>query len=216
MAGAGVKLFTDGSILTAAQVNTYLQDQVIMRFANAATRDAAFGGVGEPLLAEGMFCYLDDTNQLMVYSGSAWLFAASPQTTESGAYQTYTPTFNGFTLGNGTITAKYTQINKHVHVVGLVDLGTTSSMTGALDITLPVAFNTTSQPVLSPFGGQCLFYNGATLFNAYPLALNGTSFRMVGQLASGTYTINYDTTGTVPFTWNSSSDFRWNFVYEAA
>jgi len=73
MAGAGIKLFTDGSILTAAQVNTYLQDQVIMRFANAATRDAAFGGVGEPLLAEGMFCYLDDTNTLQSYNGSAWV-----------------------------------------------------------------------------------------------------------------------------------------------
>jgi len=117
MAGAGIKLFTDGSILTAAQVNTYLQDQVIMRFANAATRDAAFGGVGEPLLAEGMFCYLDDTNQLMVYSGSAWLFAASPQTTESGAYQTYTPTFNGFTLGNGTITATHKSTNMFMLLV---------------------------------------------------------------------------------------------------
>lgn len=73
MAGAGTKLFVDGDILTAAQVNTYLQDQVIMRFANAATRDAAFGGVGEPTLAEGMFCYLDDTNTLQSYNGSAWV-----------------------------------------------------------------------------------------------------------------------------------------------
>ena len=73
MAGAGTKLFIDGQILTAAQVNTYLQDQVIMRFANAATRDAAFGGVGEPVLAEGMFCYLDDTNTLQSYNGSAWV-----------------------------------------------------------------------------------------------------------------------------------------------
>lgn len=73
MAGAGTRLFVDGQILTAAQVNTYLQDQVIMRFANAATRDAAFGGVGEPLLAEGMFCYLDDLNVLQSYTGSAWV-----------------------------------------------------------------------------------------------------------------------------------------------
>ena len=81
MAGAGTKLFTDGSILTAAQVNTYLQDQVIMRFANAATRDAAFGGVGEPLLAEGMFCYLDDVDQMQVYNGSAWIVFGTSATT---------------------------------------------------------------------------------------------------------------------------------------
>jgi hypothetical protein len=77
MAGAGVKLFIDGEILDAAEVNTYLQDQVIMRFANAATRDAAFGGVGEPVLAEGMFCYLNDTNTLQSYNGSAWVNVVS-------------------------------------------------------------------------------------------------------------------------------------------
>ena len=73
MAGLGAKLFTDGSVLNAEQVNGYLMDQSIMRFATTAARDAAFGGVGEPTLAEGMFCYLDDTNQLQSYNGSAWV-----------------------------------------------------------------------------------------------------------------------------------------------
>ena len=72
MAGAGTKLFVAGDVLTAAQVNTYLQDQVIMRFASSAARDAAFGGAGEPVLAEGMFCYLLDTNEFLVYTGAAW------------------------------------------------------------------------------------------------------------------------------------------------
>jgi len=72
MAGAGAKLFTSGSVLTAAQVNTYLMDQAVMRFADAAARDAAFGGAGEPTLAEGMICYLMDTNTLLYYSGTSW------------------------------------------------------------------------------------------------------------------------------------------------
>jgi hypothetical protein len=72
MAGAGAKLFTSGAVLTAAQVNTFLMDQSVMRFADAATRDAAFGGVGEPVLAEGMICYLVDSNSLFYYSGTAW------------------------------------------------------------------------------------------------------------------------------------------------
>lgn len=72
MAGAGAKLFTSGSVLTAAQVNTYLMDQTIMRFATEAARDAAFGGAGEPTLAEGMFAYTDDTNTLWFYTSSAW------------------------------------------------------------------------------------------------------------------------------------------------
>jgi hypothetical protein len=69
MAGAGTRLFVAGEVLTAVQVNTFLQDQVIMRFADSAARDVAFGGVGEPVLAEGMFCYLLDTNEFLVYTG---------------------------------------------------------------------------------------------------------------------------------------------------
>lgn len=72
MAGAGAKLFTSGSVLTAAQVNTFLMDQTIMRFATTAARDAAFGGAGEPTLAEGMWAYIDADNGLYFYDGSSW------------------------------------------------------------------------------------------------------------------------------------------------
>lgn len=69
MAGAGYKLFNTGDVLTAAQVNTYLQEQVVMVFANAAARTTALSGV----LAEGMVTYLKDTDALEIYSGSAWV-----------------------------------------------------------------------------------------------------------------------------------------------
>ena len=69
MAGAGYKLFNTGDVLTAAQVNTYLQEQAVMRFANATARTTALSGV----LAEGMVSYLMDTNAVEVYDGSAWV-----------------------------------------------------------------------------------------------------------------------------------------------
>jgi hypothetical protein len=72
VAGAGAKLFVSGDVLTAAQVNTYLMEQSIMRFADEATRDDAFGGVGELTLASGMFAITNDTNTLWFYTGSAW------------------------------------------------------------------------------------------------------------------------------------------------
>jgi len=72
MAGAGAKLFVSGDILTAAQVNTYLMEQAIMRFATTAARDAAFGGVGELTLSEGMFAYVDADDTLYFYDGSVW------------------------------------------------------------------------------------------------------------------------------------------------
>lgn len=76
MAGAGYKLFATGDVLTAAQVNTYLQEQVVMRFASAAARTTALSGV----LAEGMCSYLDDTNSFEVYDGSAWVSASGDLT----------------------------------------------------------------------------------------------------------------------------------------
>lgn len=69
MAGAGYKLFNTGDVLTAAQVNTYLQEQVVMVFADATARTTALSGV----LAEGMVSYLKDTNATEVYDGSAWV-----------------------------------------------------------------------------------------------------------------------------------------------
>jgi hypothetical protein len=74
MAGAGFKLFTTGSVLTAAEVNTYLQQQTIMVFASSAARTTALSAV----LAEGMFSYLSDTNSFEYYDGAAWQSVSSP------------------------------------------------------------------------------------------------------------------------------------------
>jgi hypothetical protein len=71
MAGAGYKLFATGDVLTAAQVNTFLMQQTVMVFASSTARTTALSGV----LAEGMVSYLQDTNSLEVYDGSAWIGA---------------------------------------------------------------------------------------------------------------------------------------------
>lgn len=68
MAGAGYKLFNTGDVLTAQQVNEYLMQQSVMVFANASARTSALSGV----LAEGMLSYLQDTNAVEKYDGSAW------------------------------------------------------------------------------------------------------------------------------------------------
>lgn len=66
---AGYKTFNTGDVLTAAQVQYYLQNQSIMYFANAAARDAALtAGIRQ----EGMFAYLADTNSTTFYNGTAW------------------------------------------------------------------------------------------------------------------------------------------------
>jgi len=72
MAGApaGYRTFTAGEVLTAANVQTYLQDQVIPVYANAAAATAALGSP-----AEGQFRFLKDTDAFEYYTGSAWVSA---------------------------------------------------------------------------------------------------------------------------------------------
>jgi hypothetical protein len=67
----GFKTFATGDVLTAADTNGYLM-QGIWVFADATARDAA---VTSP--QEGNACYLKDTDNIMVYSGSAWVIKSA-------------------------------------------------------------------------------------------------------------------------------------------
>lgn len=69
---SGTRQWVDEEVLYAVDVNRYLMRGVKV-FADAATRNAAYGGAGEPTLLEGEVCYLQDTNQLMLYNGSTWV-----------------------------------------------------------------------------------------------------------------------------------------------
>lgn len=67
MAGAGFKLFQNGSVLLASEVNTYMMEQQIMVFAGTAARASA---IASP--SEGMFAFMKDTDTLTYYDGSDW------------------------------------------------------------------------------------------------------------------------------------------------
>lgn len=71
MAITGTRVFASGEVLTSTNVNQYLMRGVKV-FADAATRDAAYGGAGEPTLEEGEVCYLADTNVVLAYNGTSW------------------------------------------------------------------------------------------------------------------------------------------------
>jgi hypothetical protein len=66
-----VPTFVAAQVLTAQQLNDSARTGVPV-FADATARDAAFNGTGEKTLAEGQLCYLEDTNKVMFYDGSAW------------------------------------------------------------------------------------------------------------------------------------------------
>ena len=165
MAGAGAKLFTSGSVLTAAQVNTYLMDQAVMVFATTSARDAAFGGVGEPTLAEGMFAYTSDTNTLWYYTGSAWEYAGA--------------TSQALTLNAQTGTT---------YTLALADSGkfVTLSNASAITLTVPtnatVAFPVGTQVNIVQLGAGQVTVGGAGV----TLRSNGSKLKLFGQYAAAT------------------------------
>ena len=77
---AGYKTFNTGDVLTAAQVQYYLQNQSIMYFADATARDAALTA---PIRQEGMFAYLADSESVVYYNGTSWVNLFNSQTLTS-------------------------------------------------------------------------------------------------------------------------------------
>ena len=70
MAGAGYRTWAANEVVTAANVQTFLQDQVCLVFADTTARDAITA-------AEGMICYLKSIDQVQTYNGSAWVSVTS-------------------------------------------------------------------------------------------------------------------------------------------
>jgi len=62
------KVFTNGSVLNASEINDNLMNQSVMVFSNEAARTAA---ITSPLA--GMVTFLEDTSAYESYDGAAWI-----------------------------------------------------------------------------------------------------------------------------------------------
>ena len=105
--------FQINEILTAANVNTYLMDQSVMTFADAAARTTAL-----PSPTAGMMTFLVDVAQVNVYDGSGWVEVSGGGNEASDAIQpnfntisedyTFTANYNGVSAGPITIASGFT------------------------------------------------------------------------------------------------------------
>lgn len=96
---SGFKDFSDGSYLTGDEVDGYLMRQSVMRFASAAVRDS---NLVAGILAEGMLAYLEDTNILYIYNGTAWVSFLGSQ---PGSI--FSTTYSGTTDASGLLTVTH-------------------------------------------------------------------------------------------------------------
>jgi hypothetical protein len=61
------KVFSNGSVLNASDLNDYLMNQAVIVFSNSSTRASALTAP-----TEGMLTFLEDTNTFQFYNGTAW------------------------------------------------------------------------------------------------------------------------------------------------
>ena len=138
------KDFAAGDILTAADVDDFLMRQTIMVFADSSARDTALTDV----LAEGMFCYLNDTNAFQYYDGSAWADVSNPG--DITAVTAGTALTGGGTTGDVTLNVDLAATTAAAGIASFVtDATTARTLTTAADEGKTLQFTSASATVLT-------------------------------------------------------------------
>jgi hypothetical protein len=101
-----VPVYQAADVLTAANLN--ITNSGIPVFSGTATRDAAFGGSGEKVLAEGQFAYLEDSNTVQYYDSAAWQSVGSTPGLVTIVAPTAFSAVTSFSLPVDTFTTTYT------------------------------------------------------------------------------------------------------------
>lgn len=190
MAGAGIKTFTAGDVLTATQVNTYLMQQSVMVFATAAARTAAL-----PSPSEGMVTQLSDDNRIEAYDGSAWKIVYLPPTS-------YTPTATNYTRSSGSFV--YSVAGHTMTISGSIVV---SAVSGAIQVSLPTGFTMSSLVGTSQSVGVARFIVAGGLYHGTARVQSTTSLRLMVFNTAATYAVENDCTNLVPATWASGNSF---------
>ena len=132
--------------------------------------------------------------------------------TEQYPWQTWSPSYDNITVGNGTAVARYQQIGKTVNVRYQLTFGSTTTIAYLPGLSLPVtaaatAYNQTNLH-LSDSGANGYF--GSAYFS------NTSYVYFFVSQANSTYSFMQGVSATIPFTWTTSDAIYLTMTYEAA
>jgi hypothetical protein len=145
-----VPTFTAGQILTADQQNQSAGTGVPV-FATTVTRDAAFGGTGEKVLAQGQLCYLEATNVVQYYNGTSWATLAPAA---AGALTLISATTIGTAVSSVTVSSAFSSTYENYLI-------TVNGGVASTSITLGLQLGSTTTGYYS--SGNYVTYTSATV-----------------------------------------------------
>jgi hypothetical protein len=190
MAGQGYKLFVNGNTLSATDLNTYIQQQTVMVFADSTARTTALSGV----VSAGMISYLTGTNSLETYNGSAWVANGVGDVTLTGT-QTLTnktltlPAIDNILLGYATTaTAAGTTTLTNASVNQQLFTGTTTQ-TVVMPVSSTMTVGTRYMIENNSTGVVTVQSSGLNTIVAIP---SNTSIKITAILNSGTTAASWD------------------------
>jgi len=155
----------------------------------------------------------DTPARLAVGANGTTLIAASGETTGlkwEGAWTTWTPTIANFVRGNGTETARYSKVGNIVYLNYRFTFGSTSSLSGRPEISLPV--NQSEPNIIVPVR---ILDSGTTVYFGMATLAGNTAYVEL-QLTSGSYSAQAFPGSTTPMTWTTNDQFAFQAIYEVA
>jgi hypothetical protein len=201
---------TTGQVLSKA-TNTDMDFTWVAQDDSNAIQNAIVDAKGDLIAASAN----DTPARLAVGANNLYLVADSTAATGlkyEGAITSWTPSFTNASVGNGTVIAEYQRIGNHVFCYVQFTLGSTSTITGDVNFTLPVG---TSKRGL--YNGTAFYLDtGVAVYGGNVETSGGSAYFRASNTAATWLNQSYILTATQPFTWGNTDYMAAYFYYEVA
>jgi hypothetical protein len=153
------------------------------------------------------------TSGQVLTAGTAGTSTWSTPAVDTTAWTSWTPTFTNWAIGNGTIDAKYKQIGKTVFFRIKFTLGSTTTKSAQIELSLPVTANAFYGYQLHAINTSYGDFGTDDYFYTSPIS---TTAVLGGYLLYGTGANQRGISPTAPFTWATNDTMLFHGFYEAA
>ena len=122
--------------------------------------------------------------------------------TEIGKWTSFTPSFTSLTVGNGTLTAEYCQVNEIVFWRLELIFGSTTSISGIVYVDYPIQADGS---YLGSIGGSVFYEDDDTSGDFFGSLFRSTTSRarLIVYNVVGTFVSQASSNTNVPFTWTT-------------